>query len=672
MLADVGLITLVLGLAVALYAAVAAVYGARRGVGGAAWIASARNALIVVWPIVTVSCGALIWLLVAGDFQVEYVATVTSRAMPTYLKVTALWGGQAGSLLFWAWVAATFSALVMFRRWESDRALLPYVIAVSAVTQIFFLALVIWFENPFSVLDFVPVDGNGLNPLLRHPGMIIHPPTLYLGFVGFTVPYAFAMASLISGRLSDDWIHASRRWALGAWLFLSLGLVLGGRWAYDVLGWGGYWAWDAVENSALIPWLTGTAYLHSVMIQEKRGMLRAWNMVLITLTYLLVVLGTLATRSGFVSSVHAFSRSAIGWPMLGFLGAMLIFSIYWILRRRDALGAEHRLDSLLSRETAFLVNNLLFMTITLSVLYGTYFPLFTELFAGEKITLRVGWFNQVVGPQLGALVFLMGICPLLSWRRASLQRLGRAIWLPFSLSVLLIVYLIVRGVTNAGALVGLGISALVGITTLLEFWAGARARRRRLGENYFVALNQMVIRNRRRYGGYVIHLSMVLMAIGIVGSYFFQQETQGTLRRGETLTIGGFTMLYSGLEEWRESDELWVSEASVELYREQQLLSTLKPRRDYYPLAEQSITVPSVRNTISEDFYVILIGWEKVGQDQATFKVYLNPLINWLWAGAILLIIGTLVAAWPDKRAALTVSTAYRPSTLVAQKRDVS
>ncbi len=672
MLADVGLIALVLGLFAAVYAAVAAVYGSQKGVGGAAWVASARNALIVVWPLLTVSCGAMIWLLVAGDFQVEYVATVTSRAMPAYLKVTALWGGQAGSLLFWAWVAAAFSALVMFRNWGSDRALLPYVIAISAVTEVFFLILVVFVETPFSTLDFVPSDGNGLNPLLRHPGMIIHPPMLYLGFVGFTIPYAFAMAALISGRLSDEWIHASRRWALAAWLFLSLGLVLGGRWAYDVLGWGGYWAWDPVENAALLPWLTGTAYLHSVMIQEKRGMLRTWNMVLISLTYLLVVSGTFLTRSGIISSVHAFSRSAIGPLMFGFLAVMAVLSIFWVLRRRDALRAEHRLDSLLSRETAFLVNNLLFLTITLSVLYGTYFPLFTELFAGEKITLRVGWYNQVVGPQLGALVLLMGICPLLSWRRVSLQRLGRAIWFPFALSALLVIFLVVRGITNAGALIGFGISGLVGVTTLLEFWTGVRARRRRLGENYLVALNQMVVRNRRRYGGYLIHLSMVLMAIGVVGSYFFQQETQGAVRRGETLTVGGFTILYTGLQEWRESDELLVSEATVELYRDQELLTTLKPRRDYYPLAEQSVTIPSVRSTISEDFYVILVGWERVGQDQATFKVYLNPLINWLWAGSALLIFGTLVAAWPDKRAQPVVSTAYRPGTIVAGKAGAS
>jgi len=667
-LADVGSIALVLGLAAAVYAAVASIYGARLGARGAVWVASGRNALIVVWPLLTISCGAMVWLLVMGDFQVEYVATVVSRAMPTYLKVTALWGGQAGSLLFWAWVSAAFSALVMFRKWGSDRALLPYVIAISAATEIFFIGLVVFVETPFSKLDFIPVDGNGLNPLLRHPGMIIHPPMLYLGFVGFTVPYAFAMAALISGRLSDEWMHASRRWSLAAWLFLSLGLVLGGRWAYDVLGWGGYWAWDPVENAALLPWLVGTAYLHSVMIQEKRGMLKTWNMVLITLTYGLVVLGTFLTRSGIISSVHAFARSAIGPLFFGFIFVMSVFSVYWLLRRRDALRAEHRLDAIFSRETAFLVNNLLFITITLSVLYGTLFPLFTELFAGEKITLRVGWYNQVVGPQLAALVLLMGICPLLSWRRAFARRLGRAAWLPLLLSLLLMALLLARGINNPGALIGFGISAFVGLTMLLEFWRGAGARHRTKGENYLVALNQIIIRHRRRYGGYLVHLSIVLMAIGVTGSHFYQQETQGTIRRGETMTLGGFTILYEGLEEWRESDELLVSEATVTVYRDKELVATLKPRRDYYALSGQPITIPAVRHTVSEDFYVILVGWEQVGQDQATFKVYLNPLINWLWAGSLLLIVGTLVAGWPDKRARPAVSTAYRPGSIIAKR----
>ncbi len=668
MLADVGAIALLLAFAAAVYAVGAAVVGARGGPRDALWTASARNALIAVWPLLTVSCGAMLWLLLAGDFQIEYVASVPSRAMPAYLKAAALWGGQAGSLLFWAWVAGTFSALVMLRKWDADRPLLPYVIAISAVTELFFIGLVIFVETPFSKLGFVPADGSGLNPLLRHPGMIIHPPTLYLGYVGFTVPYAFGMAALISGRLSDEWIRASRRWALIAWLFLSLGLVLGGRWAYDVLGWGGYWAWDPVENAALLPWLTGTAFLHSIIIQEKRGMLKAWNMVLITLTYGLVILGTFLTRSGIISSVHAFARSAIGPLFFGLIAVMSVFSIRWLLLRRDSLRAEHRLDAILSRETAFLLNNLLFLTITASVLVGTLFPLITELVAGEKITLRVGWYNQVVGPQLAALVLLMGMCPLLSWRRASARRLGRAFWLPFLLSVLLVALLALRGLRSAGALAGLGMSAFVGLTTLLEFWYGARARRRSKGENYLVALNQVIVRNRRRYGGLMVHLAVVLMAIGIAGSYFLQQETQATVRRGETLSLGGFTLLYEGLSERRESDELVISEATVSVYRDQQLVTVLRPRRDFYPLSGQPVTIPAVRSTVSEDFYVILVGWEQMGEDQATFKVYLNPLINWLWAGSVLFVVGTLVAAWPDRRARPALVSAYRPSAVIARR----
>lgn len=672
MLADIGLFALVLGLITTVYSAVAALVGSRKGVDGAAWIFSARNALIAVWPLLSVACGALIWLLLEDDFQVEYVAIVSNRSMPTYLKVTALWGGQAGSLLFWAWVASTFSALVMFRRWRHDRALLPYVIAISAVAEIFFIALVVFVENPFHKLDFVPIDGNGLNPLLRHPGMIIHPPTLYLGFVGFSVPYAYAMAALISGRLSDEWIQATRRWALAAWLFLSLGLVLGGRWAYDVLGWGGYWAWDPVENAALLPWLTGTAYIHSVMIQEKRGMLKTWNMILITLTYGLVVLGTFLTRSGVVSSVHAFARSAIGPLFFGYITLMIVFSIYWLLRRRGGLRAEHRLDAILSRETAFLVNNLLFLTLTVSVLYGTLYPLFSQLLTREKITLRVGWYNQVAGPQLAALLLLMGIVPLLSWRRALVKRLGKAIILPFGLSLLLILFLVIRGTYHPGALIGFGICSFTLLTTLAEFWQGARARHRSKGEHYFIALLHIIGRNRRRYGGYLIHVSIVLIAIGIVGSHFFQQETQGTVLRGETLTLGGFTILYEGFDEWQESDELIRSEATVGVFRDQQRIATLHPSRDFYPYANQVVTIPSVRNTVSEDFYVILVGWEQVGHDQATFKVYLNPLINWMWGGALLLILGTLVAAWPDKRARPAVSTAYRPGTILRERVGVS
>ncbi len=400
-------------------------------------------------------------------------------------------------------------------------------------------------------------------------------------------------------------------------------------------------------------------------------MLKFWNMVLVSVTYGLVVLGTFLTRSGIISSVHAFARSAIGPLFFGYIALMSGFSVYWLLRRRSALRAEHRLDSILSRETAFLINNLLFVSFTLTVLYGTLFPLITELFAGEKITLRVGWYNQVAGPQMAALVLMMGIAPLLSWRRASARRLGRALFLPLLLSLLLVVLLVVLDVRSLGALIGFGICAFVGVVTLIEFWQAARARRRTKGESYLVALNRITVRNRRRYGGYLVHLSVVLMAIGITGSYFYQQETQGALRRGETMTLGGFTVLYEGLDEWQEGEDVFVSEATVAVYRDQERIATLKPRRNYYTAYEQTVTVPAVRSTVGEDLYVILVGWEQIGQDQATFKVYLNPLINWLWAGALMLIVGTLVAAWPSRRARLPVSAAYRPGMILTEKTGV-
>jgi cytochrome c-type biogenesis protein CcmF len=356
----------------------------------------------------------------------NYVANVSSREMPALLKITALWGGQDGSILFWAWLMATFAFVLLIRRWDQDRDLLPIVIVVTMSTLAFFIGLDLLASNPFRRLDFIPTDGRGLNPLLRHWGMVIHPPLLYLGFVGFVVPYAFAMAALVARRADAHWIRRTRRWTLIAWLFLSLGLLLGGRWAYDVLGWGGYWAWDPVENAAFMPWLAGTAFLHSVQIQEKRGMLKIWNMVLIILTYGLVIFGTFITRSGVIDSVHAFARSAVGPAFFGFIVLTSVASVWMLLRRLDDLRSDNRLESIVSREAVFLLNNLIFMTLTFSVFIGTVFPMVSELVTGEKITVGPPWFDRVTGPQFGLLVLLMGIAPLLAWRKQTLERLGRS------------------------------------------------------------------------------------------------------------------------------------------------------------------------------------------------------------------------------------------------------
>ncbi len=661
-----GLSALFLAFLCAIYATVAALIAGPRQ--ATAWIESARNAAMLTWPLITLSAISIIVMLVQGQYEVEYVTHVSSRAMPWYLKVTALWGGQAGSLLFWSWLMSAFTSAAMFRRWDRDRSMMPYVIAATMITLGFFLSLSLFVENPFQRLWqneitgeigpalfqpanstlFTPQDGSGLNPLLRHPGMIIHPPMLYLGFVSFIIPYAFAIAALVTGRTDDEWIRTTRRWTLVAWLFLSLGLILGGRWAYDVLGWGGYWGWDPVENAALLPWLTGTAFLHSVIIQEKRGMLKVWNMILIISTYSLVIMGTFLTRSGVLSSVHAFAQSAIGPLFFGFIGITLVTSMGLLFRRWDALKGETQLDSLLSREAAFLLNNLLFLGVAFATLWGTLFPIISELVTGQKITVGPPFYNQVNGPLLAAIVLLMGIAPLVAWRKASARSLGRLMWIPAALTGVALIAFYLLGARSPLALAAYGIAAFVGLTTLSEFARGTRARMR-LGENPLAALANLTARNRRRYGGYTIHLGVVVMAFGVIGSNFFQMETQATLNRGETLTLGGFTMRFDSVTQFPTDDRREVTRATISVYdADGAQVGVLHPRRDFFLDSGQPMTIPGVRSTLGEDFYVLLVDWQPISSNSATFKIYVNPLINLVWLGGIIFILGTLVAAWPD------------------------
>ena len=665
MIANLGFFALVLALACAAYATGMAVLSVPQR--KPAWLASAHRAALLTWPLLTLASLCLIFLLVTDHYEIGYVSHVTSRAMPMYLKITAWWGGQAGSLLFWSWLMSTFAGAAMLRKWDRDYSLMPYVIAVTMITVGFFVGLVVLFENPFGRLwqigggepftamlqpagaaPFVAADGNGLNPLLRHPGMIIHPPMLYLGFVSFVIPYAFAMAALITRRTDDEWIRTTRRWTLVGWLFLSLGLILGGRWAYDVLGWGGYWGWDPVENAAFLPWLTATAFLHSVMIQEKRGMLKKWNLVLIILTYALVIFGTFLTRSGVLSSVHAFAQSAIGPSFFTFIGLTFIVSLTLLFREWDHLKSEHQMDSLLSRESAFLLNNLLFMGIAASVFWGTVFPMISELATGQKISVGPPFYNRVAGPQFAALVLLMGIGPLMAWRKASPKQLGRMLLIPSVAAILVVGALLILGIRSWGALLGFGIVTLATLTTLIEFGRGTRARMRSTGENAWAAFTTLVARNRRRYGGYIIHLAVVLMTIGIIGSNFFQKETQGRLKLGEQLTLGRYVMTYDGLDEFNTNDDRLVARATISVYRDGRLVGQLHPRRDYFVSSQQPMTIPGVRSTVEDDFYVLLVDWEPIAANGATFKVYLNPLVNWLWFGGLVFILGTLVAAWPD------------------------
>ena len=666
MIANFGFGVLFITFLVTVYSVFAAIYGDRKQI--PAMVESARRAMLLTWPLLTLTAGVLIYLLINNHYEVQFVYEVTSRSMPTYLKVTAWWGGQAGSLLFWSWLMSAFASLVTLRKWDRDREFLPWVIVVACVTMAFFIGMNVFFENPFAQLYqttagiephtfhpansllFTPEDGRGLNPLLRHPGMIIHPPMLYLGFVSFVIPYAFAFAALITGRTDDRWIRLTRRWALWAWLFLSFGLVLGSRWAYDVLGWGGFWGWDPVEIAAFMPWLTGTAFLHSVMIQEKRGMLKHWNMLLIILTYDLVIFGTFLTRSGVLSSVHAFAQSAIGPLFFGFIGITLITSVALIIYRWNSLKSETEMTSLLSREALFLLNNLLFMSILVVCFWGVIFPLISELFTGQKVTVGPPFFERATAPLFAALLLLMGIAPLSAWGHSTVQTLGRAIWKPTLGALAITALLFVTYTQKIGALIGFFLIALVILVTLYEYLRGAYARQRSQGENIFTALWTLTGRNRRRYGGYIIHLSMVLMAIGIIGIEGFQVETQGRIGVGESLKLSNYTVTYKELASWDDQPKgVNFTRAVVDVYRNGVYLGQLHPRRDYYYDSQQAMTIPGERATLRDDLYVLLIDWEPASTTGATFKVFVNPLVNWLWLGSFLFLAGIIIAAWPEK-----------------------
>jgi cytochrome c-type biogenesis protein CcmF len=633
------------------------------------WVESARRALQLTFPLISLSALGLIYLLATGHYELEYVYSVTNHEMPLYLKVTALWGGQSGSLLFWAWLMSAFATAVTLRKWDRDREFLPWVVAVTALTLAFFLSLILFFENPFTRLWqtisgevsahmfapagaslFLPSDGRGLNELLRHPGMVFHPPMLYLGFVAFVIPYAFAIAALVTGRTDDRWTRLTRRWTLLAWLFLSIGLVLGMRWAYDVLGWGGYWGWDPVEIAALMPWLAGTPFLHSVMIQEKRGMLKQWNMLLIILTYSLVIFGTFLTRSGVLSSVHAFAQSAIGPMFFIFIGVTFIVSISLLIYRWADLRAEIEMKSLLSREFLFLLNNLLFLGILIVCFWGVIFPLISEIVTGQKITVGPPFYLRATGPLWGALMALMGIAPLSAWGYSTLKTIGRAIWKPTIPALLAPLVLFFLNVRNWIALLGFTLVALVVFVTLYEFWRGVTARRKTQGENLLTALVRLTRRNRRRYGGYIIHVAMVVMAIGILGIEVFQKQTQQTLAVGHDMQLSGYTLRYDSLAQFPYMDGRQVTRAVLSVYKNGKYLGDLHPRYDLFPDG-QPMTIPAIRSTLADDLYVVLVNWENISVNETPFKVYHNPLVNWLWIGSAIFVLGYLVSAWPEAEA---------------------
>ena len=650
MLADLGHSAIFIALGAAVYTLFASAVGIWQAktdvVNGRRWVISARNATFATLPLLLVACAILVAALILDDYTIDYVRQVTNRETPIIFKITALWGGQSGSLLLWNVMLATFLTTAWWQKWE-ERELMPYALLVGSFTQIFFLYLTAIPEDPFAAAAVIVSNGSGLSPLLRHPLMIIHPPMLYLGYTGFIVPYIFAMAALMAGRLDDGWIRTTRRWTLAAWLFLSLGLILGGRWAYDVLGWGGYWEWDPVENVAFLPWLTGTAFLHSVMIQEKRGMFKVWNVILILLTYLLVIYGTLIVRTGLLSSVHAFAQSDIQWLFFGFLVFMIAFSVFWVYRRAPALRSENHLHSLLSREAAFLFNNFIILAITAVIFLFTNFTLLSEFFTGEEYGVGPQTYNIATGPLFLILLLLMGVAPLTMWYRTSWQKLGNQMLWPAGWSAILVIALFAGGVRSAGALGGFWVIFFSLSLIVMEYMRGVQARVRTKKESWPSALVQLFVRNQRRYGGYLIHLGVLVMAFGIIGTEFFQQDRQLFMEAGDTAVLGRYTVQFIGAT-FSQEDDVNSATAQIDVYDQNgTFLTSLYPHTDVFDNG-QGMTIPDSKSNLIEDFYIILVNWEGVSERSATIRLYLNPLINWVWLGGFVFIFGTLIAAWPD------------------------
>ncbi|MBM4265659.1 MAG: heme lyase CcmF/NrfE family subunit [Deltaproteobacteria bacterium] len=641
---EIGRLAIVLGFLVALWGIGASVVGGLRRNQGL--IASGMHAAYAFSALTGIAVLALLQLLLARDFNVEYVASYSSSTLPLQYTIAALWGGMKGSLLWWTFILATFNAIVQLQNRRKNRDQMPYVTATLLATGAFFLSLLVFVTDPFERLPFTPTEGSDLNPLLQNYWMTIHPPSLYLGFVSTTVPFAFAVAALVTGKLGDAWIRTTRRWALFSWFFLSLGNLFGAAWAYVVLGWGGYWAWDPVENAAFMPWLTATAYLHSVMIQEKKDMLKVWNMVLVILTFSLTIFGTFLTRSGVISSVHSFTQSGLGPFFLIFLGIALAISLGLLFWRLPLLKSRNELESIFSREAAFLLNNLILVGIAFTVFWGTVFPVLSEWVRGVKITVGPPFFNRVNAPLGIALVFLMGVGPVIAWRRASWTSLQRSFIGPVGAGVGTGLAALLLGAGNFYAIVAFSVSAFALATVGSEFWRGMRVRQQMMGEAPWTALSRLIGKNRRRYGGYVIHVGVVMVFIGIVASSVFRIEIQKGLTAGQAVEVGDYTLRFEGV--FDESDShVDIRKARLSVWEDGKQLGEVLPEKRFYRKPEQPTTEVSIWSTLGADLYVVLGSYD-TKSGTGVFQVFLNPMISWMWIGGFVLVIGTVICMWPS------------------------
>jgi cytochrome c-type biogenesis protein CcmF len=639
---EIGQAALLLALVFSGYTAVAAALAARGE--RLALLRSARRSMGATLGLVSLALVVLVVLLLSRDYQVRYVYQHVSSSLPTVYTFAALWAGQEGSLLLWLWFLSIFGVLVARQRVAWSRTLEPYALVGLSLTEAFFALLLCFVSKPFVLLPARAVEGMGLNPLLENPGMIYHPPTLLFGYAAYTVPFAYALAALLSGRLGNEWIRGIRRWSLLAWGTLGVGILLGAQWAYVELGWGGYWGWDPVENASLVPWLTGTALLHSAMMQERRGLFKVWNLLLVIGTFLLCIFATFVTRSGFVQSVHAFGQSPIGYFFVAFIGLVLVATLWLIVHRREQLHTEARLEEVASREGTFLLINLLFTGAAVAVLLGTMLPTLTQALSGTSVALGREFFDRVSRPLALAMLMLLGLCPLLGWRRSG--NLRQSLPIPAGVGLATAVGLALGARVREGlALFAFGLIAFVTATIALEFVRGVWARQRATGEPPWMALCNLFGKNRRRYGGYLVHLAVVLMALGITGEGLYKVERQATVRVDEAIGLGPYQIRFEQL-----SSEMAVAKerhvATVGVYLGDERVATLHPEYNLHYNVQQFVSEVAIRSTLREDVYVAVAGIAADGS-AVTFHVLLNPLMAWLWIGGAVMLLGAAVAFWP-------------------------
>ena len=661
-MAELGLITILLALALAVYGMLASVVGQMRGL--PALVQSGRNATYLVALTLIISSFSLVAAFLSNDFQVRYVFEHSNLAMPRIYTWVAIYAGNEGSLLFIATVFGILAAAAVAFAPRRFRPSLPYSNAVLMLILVFFLSVLATLANPFITLDFTPADGRGINPLLVHPGMFAHPPMLMTGLVMVSIPFSFAVGALLSGQVVDQWVDVARVWGIIAWATLGTGLLLGSWWAYTILGWGGYWAWDPVENAGLMPWLGLTAFIHSIMVQKRQGMFRMWNLALINLTFGLSLFGMFINRGGPVPSVHSFAASSLGWVFLTFMivGTIAPFLLFFI--RYNLIKSARPLESSLSREASFLVNNLLLLGVAFVTLWGVVYPLVSEVFSGFTVTVGEPFYNQVNGHIFLGLIFLMGVGPLLPWRRAGGRTFKRTLLYPAVTAALTLLILPILGVRNPYALASFALFALVAAGILQEWLRGTRVRHSR-GESYPLAFLKLIASNRPRYGGYVVHLAVIVLGIGIVGSSFYGTQRDVLMSPGQTVTVEGYDVTYIDSRTVQRPDRR-ESFYTLDVSRNSQPVTSLEAERTFYPEFNISATRAGIRSTPVEDLYVVP-SEAREGDPSIGFRIFVNPLVWWMWLAGPIMVLGTVIALWPSRQSTPPPSTPTQTTTVRAK-----